>query len=89
MKKISNKKFKKKECEARGTPLLVEEQTCTNTMEINMAVPQKIRSQSTSRPSYTTFGHVSKNTPSYYNNSCSTVFIEVLFVVVRNNQYSP
>ena len=41
-------------------PLLVEVQTFKDTMEINMAVPQKVGNQSTSRSSYTTLGHISK-----------------------------
>ena len=40
--------------------LLMGVQTCTATMEINMAIPQKIESLSTSRPIYTTLGHIPK-----------------------------
>ena len=39
-------------------PFLVGVQTCTVTMEINMAVFQKIWNASTSGPSYTTLGHI-------------------------------
>lgn len=41
-------------------PLLVGEQTCTGILQINMAVSRKTGSQSTSRPSYITFGHMLK-----------------------------
>ena len=41
-------------------PLLVGVQTCTDTLEINMAVSQKTGNQTTSKPSYTTLGHISK-----------------------------
>jgi hypothetical protein len=41
-------------------PLLVGMQTYTDTMEIDMAVPQKFSNQSTSRSSYTTLGHCCK-----------------------------
>lgn len=36
------------------------------------------------RPSYTTLGHISKGTPSYHKDTCSTVFIAALFRIVRN-----
>jgi hypothetical protein len=39
-------------------PLLVGEQTCTTTLEINLVVSQKIGNSSTSRPTYTTPGHI-------------------------------
>ena len=41
-------------------PLLVGMQTCTTTLEISMAVSQKIGTQSTSRPSNITPGHIPK-----------------------------
>ena len=48
--------------ESKGTtpPLLVGVQTCTASMEINIAIFQKIGNQSTSRPSNTIFGHIAK-----------------------------
>ncbi|KAL6035709.1 hypothetical protein STEG23_008664, partial [Scotinomys teguina] len=42
------------------SPLLVGVQTGTATLEINMVVSQKIGNHSTSRPSYTTLGHIPK-----------------------------
>ena len=41
-------------------PLLMGVQTGAATMEISMAISQKIRKQSTSRPSNTTFGYIPK-----------------------------
>jgi hypothetical protein len=41
-------------------PLLVGVQTCTTILEINLVVSQKVGSRSTSRPSYTTPGHIPK-----------------------------
>jgi hypothetical protein len=38
--------------------LLLGGQTCTTSLQINMALSQKIGYQSTSRPSYTTPGHI-------------------------------
>ena len=44
-----------------NTPLLlVGMQTCTTTLEISMAVSQKIGNQPTTRPSNTTLGHIPK-----------------------------
>jgi hypothetical protein len=40
------------------SPLLVGMQTCTTTLEINMAVSKKNGIQETSRLSYTTLGHI-------------------------------
>ena len=41
-------------------PLLVGVQICTATLKTNMACSQKIGTQLTSRPIYTTPGHISK-----------------------------
>ena len=44
-----------------NTPLLlVRMQTCTVALETSMAISQKIRKQTTSRPSNTTFGYIPK-----------------------------
>lgn len=40
--------------------LLVEVQTCTDTIEINIVVPHKDESPTTSKSNYTTLGHISK-----------------------------
>lgn len=41
-------------------PLFAGVQNCTTTMGINMEVPRKIRTLSTTRHSYTTAGHLPK-----------------------------
>ena len=41
-------------------PLLVGVQTCTATLEISMAISQKIRKQFTSRPNNTAVGYIPK-----------------------------
>ena len=41
-------------------PLLVEGQTYTSTVEINLVVSQKTGNSSTSRPSYATPGHITQ-----------------------------
>ena len=60
--KTKQKQFMMMRMWSRGTtlPLLMGVQTCTVTAEINMVVSQKTENQSTSRPSYTTLGHIPK-----------------------------
>ena len=64
------------------SPLLVGLRTCTTTLEINLAVFQKIGNSSTSRANYTISGPVLKNAPQYH--TCSTMFIAALFIITRN-----
>jgi hypothetical protein len=68
----------------RSTPLLVGLQTGTTTLEINLAVPQKIGNSSTSRPSYTTLGHIPKRPMIPHNEMCSTMIIAALFIIARS-----
>jgi hypothetical protein len=63
-------------------PLMVGMQTCAITLEINLAVSQKIGNSSISRNSYTNSGHIPKDVLPFH--TCSTVFIAALFVVARN-----
>ena len=59
-----------------NTPaLLVGVQTGTATLEISMAITLKFGNQCTSRPSYTTLGHMPKDTQSYHGDTCSTMLI--------------
>ncbi|KAL6087039.1 hypothetical protein STEG23_022348 [Scotinomys teguina] len=44
-------------------PLLVEIQTGATTLEISMVDSQKIANHSSSRPNYTTLGHIPKECP--------------------------
>jgi hypothetical protein len=59
-------------------------QTCTITLEINLAFSQKIGNDSISRPSYTTPGTYPKDALPPHKDTCSTMFIAALFVIVRN-----
>ena len=60
-----------------NTPLLlVGVKTCTVTMEINMAIPQKNENQYSSRPSYITLGNIPKECTiiqSYNHVHCSLI----------------
>jgi hypothetical protein len=68
--------------EKRNTPpLLVGLQAGKTTLEINLAVPQKIGNSSTQRPSYTTTGHIPKNATLFIKDTCSTMFIAALFII--------
>jgi hypothetical protein len=69
-------------CGARGnTPLLpVGVQTCTTTLEINLAVSQK----NSQDPVIVLLGIYPKDAPTFHKDSCSTMFIAVLFVIARN-----
>ena len=66
-------------------PLLVRVQTCTTTLKIKMAVPQKVGSWSTSRSSYTTLGHTPQRL-FYYRDTCSSMFTAALFIIVRDRK---
>ena len=51
--------------------------TCTASTEINMAFPQKIGNQPTSRSSYTTLGHMPRG--------CSLIMVIVDLVIITCN----
>ena len=57
--------------------------TCTVTLETSVAVYHKIGNQPTSRPSDITLNIYPKDTQSYHKNTCSTLFIVTLIVIVR------
>jgi hypothetical protein len=64
-----------------NTPqLLVAVQTFTITLEINLAVSQKIGNRSNLRPSDTTPGHKHEN----HKDTCLSMFIAALFIIARN-----
>ena len=67
-------------------PLLVELQTNTTPLEINLAVSQKIGNSSTWRPRYTTPGHILKRCSNIKQGHimCSTMFIASLFTIARS-----
>jgi hypothetical protein len=62
--------------------LLVRLQSGTTTLEISLVVPQKIGHSTIWGPSYTTSGHMLRK---WYNkDTCSTMFISALFIIVRS-----
>jgi hypothetical protein len=66
----------------RNTPsLLVELQTCTTTLEINLEVSQNIGIVLPEDPTILLLGKYPKDVPPYM---CSTMFIAALFVIARN-----
>jgi hypothetical protein len=65
-------------------PLLVGLQTGITTLEINLEVPQKIENRSAWRLSNTTLGNIPKRCPAMPHGTCSTMFIEALFVIARS-----
>ena len=68
----------------RSTPaLLVRVQTHISTLEIIMTVSQKTGNPSTSRSRNTALGHKPKDTYSYREDICLTVFIAALFIKSR------
>jgi hypothetical protein len=69
----------------RNTPsLLVGLQACTTTLEINLAVSQKIGHSSTRRSSNTTPGHIPEDVPTFNKGTCSTMCIAALFIIARS-----
>ena len=54
------------------------------TLEINLAVSQKMGNSSTVKRSYTTPGQIHKSFANIHKDTCSTIFIAVLLIVVRN-----
>ena len=66
----------------RNAPLLlVGLQAGKTTLEINLAIPQKIRH--TCGPSYTTPGIYPEDAPTCNKDTCPTMFIEALFIIAR------
>jgi hypothetical protein len=62
-------------------PLLVLE---VKNLQINFVASQEMENNSTSRPTYTTPDHISKDVPTSLKDSCLTMFIADLFVIARN-----
>jgi hypothetical protein len=65
-------------------PLLVGLQACTTTLEISLAVPQKIGHSTTGRSSNTSPGHIPRRCSNGNKNTCSTMFIAALFIIARS-----
>lgn len=71
--------------EERGTlPIARGGKTCTDVLEISLAVLQEEGTCSISRSSYVTLGLYSKEASSYYRDTCSGIFIVAFFKIVRN-----
>jgi hypothetical protein len=65
------------------TPLLVGLQALTTTLEINLAVPQKIGHRTTRGSCNTSPGHISRRCNGN-KDTCSTMFIAALFIIARS-----
>ena len=63
--------------------LLVGMQSCTDTMEISIVVPQEAGNRSTSRFSYITLGHIVKG---FYMLLQRYLLIPVPYCSIHNNQ---
>ena len=74
-----------KGCRGRGTlfHLLVGVQTCTITLEINLAVFQKTGNSSTSRPAIPLLAICPEDAPPSCKDTCSTIFIAALVLIPR------
>ena len=69
----------------KGNPplLLVIVKICATTVEINMAVPLQVENLSSSKTSHTILGHIAKGCFIVPQNTCSTMFIVVLFIIAE------
>jgi hypothetical protein len=65
-------------------PLLVGLQAYTTTLEVSLAVPQKIGHGTTRRSSNTSPGHNPEDVPTGKKDTCSTMFIAALFIIARS-----
>jgi hypothetical protein len=65
-------------------PLLVEFQTCTTTLEISLAVPQKIGHSTTGGSAIPLLGIYLEDIPTGKKDTCSTMFIAALFIIARS-----
>jgi hypothetical protein len=64
--------------------LLVEVQTCTITLEINLVISQKTENSSTLRPSNTTLEHTKRCCSNIPQRHMLPMFIAALFIIARN-----
>jgi hypothetical protein len=53
-------------------------------MEINLVVSQKIGNSSNPDPAIPLLGIYPKDAPQYHRDTCSTMLIAALFIIVRN-----
>jgi hypothetical protein len=80
---MTNDNNVEKVMEQKEPPLMVEVQTCTATMEINIVVPQEIGNLS-QELSITLLRIYLKDVLTYPKYICSTMFIGSLFIIARN-----
>jgi hypothetical protein len=62
-------------------PLLVRVQTGITTLEINLAVSQKIGNNSTPLPNYSTLGHIPKRCPIIYTTKILK-YVHSCFIII-------
>jgi hypothetical protein len=65
-------------------PLLVGLQACTTTLEISLAVPQKIRHSTLEDPPIPLLCIYPEDIPTGKKDTCSTMFIAALFIIARS-----
>jgi hypothetical protein len=65
-------------------PLLVELQACTITLEISLAVPQKLDIVLLEDPTIPLLGIYPEVVPTGKKDICSTMFISALFIIARS-----
>jgi hypothetical protein len=64
-------------------PLLVGLQACTTTVEISLAVPQKIGHSTMEDPAIPLLDLYPEDAPTGKKDTCSTMFIAALFIIAR------
>ena len=65
-------------------PLLVGLKTGRTILYINLAVPEKVENSSIRRFRYITPGIYTKDAPTYDKDTCSNMFIAVIFIIARS-----
>ena len=65
-------------------PLLVGLQACTTTLEISLAVPQKLDIVLLEDPAIPLLGIYPEDVPTGKKDTCSTIFIAALFIIARS-----
>ena len=65
-------------------PLFVGLQACTTTLEISLAVPQKIGHSTTGGPAIPLLGIYPEDIPTGKKDTCSSMFIAALFLIARS-----
>ena len=72
-------------CRKRNTPpFLVGLQACTTTLEISLAVPQKIGHSILEDSAIPFLGIDPEDAPTSKKDTCSTMFIAALFIIARS-----